>query len=181
MLSNHIETERLILREFRAEDFESVHRYASKPEVTKYLPFGPNTEEETCLFLHKALEYKLQNPRSDYEFAVILKKDNVLIGGCGIHITSSSNKEGSIGYCFDSQFWRNGYALESANALIQFGFSILKLHRIFATCHPENIGSAKVLERVGMVKEGCLREHKYQKGKWRDSFIFSILDYEYNS
>jgi [ribosomal protein S5]-alanine N-acetyltransferase len=181
MLINDMDTERLIIREFGAEDFDSVHLYASKPEVTKYLPFGPNSEKETRMFLQKAMDYKRQNPRNDYEFAVVLKKDNTLIGGCGIYITDTSNKEGSIGYCFDNQFWRNGYASESANALIRFGFESLKLHRIFATCHPENIGSAKVLERVGMVKEGCLREHKFQKGKWRDSFIFSILDHEYNT
>jgi len=54
------------------------------------------------------------------------------------------------------------------------------LHRIFATCDPLNIGSATVLERIGMVKEGYLRENKWQKGNYRDLFIYSILDYEQN-
>jgi ribosomal-protein-alanine N-acetyltransferase len=59
---------------------------------------------------------------------------------------------------------------ELAKAIINFGFKKLNLHRIFATCHPDNIGSAKVMEKIGM-----------QKGKWRDSFIYSILDYEYDA
>jgi len=180
MVLDSIETDRLIIREFNEDDFKAIHTYGSKCEVTRYLPFGPNSEIDTKLFLKKVINYKLQNPRCDYEFAVVLKKNNKLIGGCGIHVINIGNKEGSIGYCYDNQFWGNGYASESANAIINFGFNKLNLHRIFGTCHPDNIGSAKVMEKVGMIKEGCLREHKFQKGKWRDSFIYSILDSEYN-
>jgi ribosomal-protein-alanine N-acetyltransferase len=180
MSFNRIETDRLIIREFNEDDFKSIHTYASKPEVTMYLPFGPNREMDTQIFLKKVIDYQTLNPRYDYEFAVVLKQSNILIGGCGIHVTNVNNKEGSIGYCYDKQYWGNGYASESAHAIINFGFEKLNLHRIFATCHTDNIGSAKVIEKVGMVKEGRLREHKLQKGKWRDSFIYSILDYEYD-
>jgi RimJ/RimL family protein N-acetyltransferase len=175
------ETDRLIIREFNEGDFKSVHIYASNPEVTMYLPFGPNSEEETQLFLKRVVNYHLQNPRCDYEFAIVLKGSNTLIGGCGIHITNINNKEGSIGYCFNKKYWRNGYASEAAKAIIKFGFEELNLHRVFATCHPDNIGSAKVMEKIGMQKEGRLREHKFQKGEWPDSFIYSILHYEYES
>jgi len=181
MLLQTIETDRLIIREFNEEDFKSIHTYASKPDVTRYLPFGPNNEMDTQLFLKKVMDYQFQNPRCDYEFAVVLKKNNTLIGGCGIHVTSINNKEGSIGYCYDNEYWGKGYASESTKAIINFGFHKLNLHRIFGTCHPDNMGSAKVMEKVGMIKEGCLREHKLQKGKWRDSFIYSILDYEYTA
>jgi len=88
MFLDYIETERLIIREFNEGDFKSIHTYASKPEVTRYLPFGPNSEMDTQLFLEKVMNYKLQNPRCDYEFAVVLKKNNTLIGGCGIHVTN---------------------------------------------------------------------------------------------
>lgn len=180
MFLDSIQTDRLIIREFNEDDFKSIHTYASKPEVTIYLPFGPNIEIDTQLFLKKVTNYKFQNPRCDYEFAVVLKKNNILIGGCGIHIANIGNKEGSIEYCYDNQFWGKGYASESTNAILNFGFDKLNLHRIFGTCHPDNIGSAKVMEKVGMLKEGYLREHKFQKGRWRDSLIYSILDYEYN-
>lgn len=73
----------------------------------------------------------------------------------------------------------HSYASEAAEAIIGFGFKDLNLHKIFATCDPNNIGSAKVLENIGMSKEGRLRRHKYEKGKWRDSFIYSILEQEY--
>lgn len=178
MRFDSIETKRLILREFKEDDFKSIHVYSSDPEVTMYLPFGPNSKSDTQHFLEKVNEYQFQNPRYDYEIAVILKANNTLIGGCGIHVTNPSNKEGSIGYCYDKQYWGNGYASEAAKTIIDFGFEKLNLHRIYATCSPNNIGSAMVMENVGMKKEGHLREHKLQKGKWRDSFIYSILDYE---
>jgi ribosomal-protein-alanine N-acetyltransferase len=77
------------------------------------------------------------------------------------------------------KFWRQGYATEVAQALLKFGFNQLKLHRIFATCDPENIASAHVMEKIGMQQEGHIREHKLAKGKWRDSLLYAILDHEW--
>jgi len=66
--------------------------------------------------------------------------------------------------------------------VITFGFDTLKLHRIYATCDPRNIGSSKVLEKVGMAKEGILRENMLMKdGVWRDSFLYSVLKQEWSS
>lgn len=178
MIFQTIETERLTLREFKETDFQSIHNYASNSEVTMYLPFGPNSETDTKLFLKKVIQCQFEDQRQNYEIAVVLKESNTLIGACRIYITSISNKEGSIGYCYDKQYWGNGYASEVAKAVINFGFEKLKLHRIFATCDPKNISSAMVMKKVGMKKEGHLREHKFVKGKWRDSLIYSILDYE---
>lgn len=175
----NIETERLILREFVKDDFLSIHNYASDPEVVKYEVWGPNSEKDTQLFVDQSIKYQLDNPRYDYEVAVVKKDDNKLIGACGIHLSNLDNREGWIGYCYNQQYWRNGYATEAAKVIIKFGFKHLNLHRIFATCDPDNSGSAKVLEKIGMIKEGRLRENKLQKGEWRDSFLYSILEQEY--
>lgn len=181
MSFNTIETERLILRELNKEDFASVHSYASNPEVSKYLPWEPNSEVDTQVFLDGVIKYQFDSPRYDYEMAVVTRVDNQLIGACSIHVSSPQNREGWIGYCYNKQHWRSGYASEAAKAIIKFGFDDLQLHRIFATCDPNNVGSAKVLEKIGMKREGHLREHKWQKGKWRDSFLYSILEHEYRN
>lgn len=68
-----------------------------------------------------------------------------------------------------------------AHLLVNFGFKELNLHRIYATCDPRNGASAKVLEKIGMVKEGRLRENLLIKGGWRDSFVYGILEHEWNS
>ncbi|MFC0213753.1 GNAT family N-acetyltransferase [Paenibacillus chartarius] len=67
-----------------------------------------------------------------------------------------------------------GYASEAAYALCKFGFTDLRLHRIFATCRPENAASSRVMEKIGMTQEGMLREHLFFKGKWHSSFGYSI-------
>jgi len=57
-------------------------------------------------------------------------------------------------------------------------FQDLGVHRVFATCDPANIASYRVMEKIGMKREGYMREHKFAKGKWRDSLIYSILEHE---
>ncbi|WP_269433171.1 GNAT family N-acetyltransferase [Paenibacillus sp. FJAT-27812] len=73
-----------------------------------------------------------------------------------------------------------GFATEAAKALLEFGFRELGLHRIFATCRPDNLGSAKVLQKIGMSYEGHIREHKRHNEKWLDSHQYSILESEYS-
>lgn len=172
-----LETNHLIIREFKVEDAEAVHLYASNPVVAKYMIWGPNTEEETVEFIKRTIEMQKQEPRYDYEFAVVLKGDGRLIGGCGIHV--SEPLQGEIGYCFNPLYWRQGYASEAAAAMLEFGFRKLGLYRIYATYRPENIGSANVMQKVGMKYEGHLRGHMKHKGEWHNSFQYSILEHEY--
>lgn len=172
-----LETERLLIREFTINDFAAVHSYASDPVVVTYMIWGPNTEDETATYIEMTIEMQQQQPRKDYEFAVVLKENNMLIGGCGIHV--SEPLQGEIGYCFHPHYWRKGYASEASEALLKFGFKELYLYRIYATCRPDNIGSAKVMENIGMKYEGHLRGHMRHKGNWKDSFQYSILSHEY--
>lgn len=172
-----LETKRLFIREFTPDDLEEVHAYASDPLVARYMIWGPNSEAETRDYLNLTREMQNQTPRQGFEFAVVLKATNQLLGGCGLHL--SDPKQGEIGYCFNPQFWKQGYTSEAAEALLQLGFREFGLHRIYATCRPDNIGSAKVMQKIGMVYEGYLREHMWHKGGWHDSCLYSILEHEY--
>ena len=174
-----IRTSRLLLRELQETDWQAVHTYASDPEVVRYMEWGSNTKEDTTNFIQRSITAQMEQPRKSYELAIVLKEDDRLIGACGIHVSDRNNREGWIGYCLNRQFWRQGYATETAKALLGFGFDRLCLHRIFATCEPANIVSAQVLEKIGMQHEGHLRENKWAKGKWRDSLLYAILDYEW--
>jgi RimJ/RimL family protein N-acetyltransferase len=173
-----IRTERLVLRDFIETDWEAVHEYASDPEVVRYMDWGPNTEEESRNFIQRTIVSQRENPRTGYSLAIALKAEDKLIGGCGIYVTSTENREGYIGYCLNRNFWGQGFATETAKALLMFGFEQLNLHRIFATCDPANIASAHVLEKIGMQREGRFREHKWAKGEWRDSLMYAILNNE---
>lgn len=174
-----IQTKRLVLRDFEETDWKSVHDYASDQEVVRYMDWGPNTEEESESFIQRALAHQKEIPRKNFTLAIVLKATNTLIGGCGIYVSNPDNREGYIGYVLNRNFWGRGYATETAQALLEFGFNQLKLHRIFATCDPENTASARVLEKIDMRREGHFRGHKWAKGKWRNSLLYAILDYEW--
>ena len=174
-------TERLVLREFTEGDWQAVHEYASDPEVVGYVHWGPNTEEETRDFIRRAMASYREKPRRDWQFAVILKEEDRLIGACDIHLLDRRHQEASIGYCFNQHYWGKGYATEVARRLLAFGFEELKLHRISATCDPQNKGSVRLLEKAGMRREGRLRQHKWVKGRWRDYFLYAILDHEWKT
>jgi RimJ/RimL family protein N-acetyltransferase len=174
-----IQMERLMLRDFEKEDWRSVQNYASDPEVVRYMDFGPNTEQESRNFIRRSLAQQKERSRDNFTLAIVLKTEDKLIGGCGIYVTNRNNREGYIGYVLNRNFWRHGYATETARGLLKFGFNELKLHRIFATCDAENVASAHVLEKSGMQMEGHFRENGWVKGRWRDSLLYAILDHEW--
>jgi ribosomal-protein-alanine N-acetyltransferase len=170
-----VRADRLVLRDLEEANWRDVHKYASDPEVVRYMDWGPNTEDETKNFIQRSIASQKEQPRKSYTLAIVLKEDDGLIGGCGIHVSDPTNREGWIGYCLNRHFWRQGYATETARALLRFGFDQLNLHRIFALCDPENLASAHVLEKAGMQKEGHFRERKFSKGKWHDELLYAIV------
>ncbi|OFW75645.1 MAG: GNAT family N-acetyltransferase [Alicyclobacillus sp. RIFOXYA1_FULL_53_8] len=170
-------TNRLVMRDFCPSDFEAVHKYASDAEVCKYTDWGPNTIQDTRVFLEQMLDVKEMQPRNAFTLAIVDAATNILIGACSLTL---DGRQGEIGYTLTREFWGNGFATEAGSALLDLGFKELKLHRIFATCRPNNIGSVRVLEKIGMRKEGHLRQHRFFKGQWNDSYLFAILASEYD-
>ncbi|KPV42323.1 GNAT family N-acetyltransferase [Alicyclobacillus ferrooxydans] len=169
-------TNRLILREFQVEDIEAVHAYASDPEVCRYSDWGPNTNEDTRKFMEDTLVERLRHPRNQFALGIVIKDSNELIGACSL--TRTEPLQGEIGYSLNRNYWGYGFATEAAQAMLRFAFKELNLHRVYATCRPSNIGSSRVLEKVGMTREGHLREHRFFKGQWHDSFLYAILHSE---
>jgi [ribosomal protein S5]-alanine N-acetyltransferase len=179
MISNLI-SERVILREIEDKDWVDVHRYASKEIVCQYQPWGPNTEKESKDFVKQVIVDAEKETRTRFVFAIIEKKNERMIGSGEFNIQDIRNRTGEIGYIVNPDYWGKGFATEAANLLIEFGFKQFSLHRIYATCDPRNIASSKVLEKIGMTKEGRLREDLLIKEGWRDSLLFSILEQEWN-
>ena len=172
-------TERLVLRDFVEADWPQVQAYASDPEVVRYMSWGPNSEEETRDFLRQKLEAQAADPRAEFDLAVVLRDTGRLIGACGITVSSARTRCAWVGYCFHRDFWGQGYATEAARAVVGFGFEALGLHRIFSTCDTENLASARVLEKVGMRREGHVREDALVRGRWRDSYLYAVLEQDW--
>lgn len=174
-----LSNDRLILREMIESDWVDVHKYASREIVCQYQPWGPNTEEESQNFVKQVIEDSKQEPRKRYVFSIIYEEK--MIGAGEINIRDFTNRAGEIAYIVNPDYWGKGIATEVASLLVEFGFETLKLHRIYATCDPRNTGSSKVLEKVGMTKEGTLREDLLIKNGWRDSLLYSVLEHEWES
>lgn len=174
-----LKTPRLFLREFKADDFEAVHAYGSDPEVVEFMPWGPNTEQDTVDFLIRTMNGAAVKPREDYVLAVVRRSDERLMGGIGLHLPETDAHMAMIGYVYHREAWGHGYATEAARSMVSFGFDVLGLDRLWAGCDPDNHASARVLEKVGMSLEGHLRQDTRVRGRLRDSLIFGVLAAEY--
>ena len=172
-------SERVNLREIEEKDWKDVHLYASQEKVCQYQPWGPNNENESEAFVKQVIVDARKEPRSRFVFSIIAKENGVMIGVGEFNIRDFTNKVGEIAYIINPDYWGTGFGTEVANQLIEFGFKEFNLHRIYATCDPRNIGSSKVLEKVGMIREGRLREDLLIKDGWCDSLIYSILEQEW--
>lgn len=168
---------RIQLRELIEEDWKAVHAYASLEKVCRYQPWGPNTEAESKQFVEEVLQDAQAEPQMRFVYAIMLEGN--MIGSAELSIKSMQNREGEIGYILHPDFWNKGFATEAAKNVLSIGFRTFGLHRICATCDPNNLASASVLKKIGMQKEGLLREHMRMKSGWRDSLLYSILEHEY--
>lgn len=168
--------ERLVLRDFCASDESAVHAFASDPTVTRFTDFGPNDVDDTRRFIAGAVAQRDVRGRSTYSLAAVLAGSGRLVGSVGIWTTSAQHLRGELGFVFHRDVWSQGYATEATKLLLEFGHRVLHLRRIAATCHPENLASARVLEKAGMQLEGRMRDHLQVRGSWRDSLLYAAVD-----
>lgn len=170
-----VRTARLQLRELRQDDFEDVHEYAADPAVARFMDWGPNTLDDTRVRLDLWLEGQGCWPRDQVSLAVEHLAEAKVIGSIRLAVSDRANLTGDFGYSFNSAYWRQGYATEAARAVLDVGFGVLGLHRIWAECDVENVGSWGVMEKLGMRREGHFRRGKLVKGAWRDRFLYAAL------
>ena len=174
MSNFNLETQRLLLRSYRSEDWERVHIYGANPEFSQFELWGPNSIEDTKKFVSDMVSQSAQKDCYQFDLAVCIKDTGLLIGGCGIRRESQTSCIANLGWAINPEFQSKGFATESAKALIQFGFEQLKLRVIYATCDTRNIASMKVMEKLGMIRVGHLIGDKMQKGHLRDSFRYEL-------
>ncbi len=174
-----LHTDRLLLREFVTADWPAVLAYQRDPRYLQFYEWIDRTPEDAQRFVQLFLDQQREQPRRKFQLAVVLKGTEQLIGNCGIRKASAGAREADIGYELAPDYWGRGYATEAARAIVHFGSTELKLHRITAWCIADNVASARVLEKLGLKLEGRLREKEHFKDRWWDTLLYAILEDEW--
>lgn len=172
---------RLVLRDFTWDDLEDVHEWGADPEVSRYEAWGPNTIDDTRAFVERVLAATALRPRTEHTLLTAIRETGRAIGAGVLYLRSEENRAGEIGYILKRNYWGQGFGTEIAQTLLEFGFERFGLHRIYATCDPRNVRSARILRKIGMVHEGRRREDLLIRDGWRDSDLYAILESEWRS
>lgn len=167
---------RLLIRPFNPEDWKDLYEYLSDEKVVKFEPYGVFTEEE-------CRQEAKRRSQDEAFLAVCLKETGKVIGNIYFHEQGYGTWE--LGYVFNQTYQKMGYATEGAFAVLEDAFHIGKARRVIAMCNPDNEASWRLLERLGMRREGYLMKNIYfhtdDKGNpiWQDTYEYAILAEEF--
>ena len=165
-----INTERLVLRNFSEQDGNDFYEYFSNPKVLAFEPFKPFSKEEAFAEAKRRV--------TDERFVAVCLHSGKLIGN--LYIAKEDFDTWEVGYVFNEAYWGEGYASESLKAMLYETFTNLGARRVVALCDPKNEPSWKLLERMGMRREGHFLQNVYffedENGEplWKDTFQYAI-------
>lgn len=170
-----LKTGRLLLRKLSREDAPEMFFLRSNEDVLRFLgrePAKSVTEAEEFIGkINKGIE---ENESILWGIAFV-NKPETLIGTICLWNLQKENYRGEIGYILHPEHWRKGIMKEAIDCVVDYGFTILKLHSIEAQLSSGNLASAAVLEKTGFTREGHLRENHYFRGEFSDTLIYSRL------
>lgn len=170
-----ITTKRLRLRLFDKSDAANVAGLCNNYNIyksTMYLPFPYKVEDAVSWIDRHADNFKAER---SYEFAITDKETGELFGAIALSHNHHFNN-GELAYWIGEEFWGNGYATEAAEALLQFAFKVKSYHKVFARYFASNPASGKVMEKLGMKKEGILIDHIRKDDHYEDLLHYGILN-----
>ena len=171
-LPDEIRTERLLLRPFRRSDVDDVYQYAQDPDWARYLhvpqPYLRSDAEE---FVTLQLE--------DPSWAIVF--EGRMIGGVYLHDVNRKHLTSGIGYSVARTHWSRGIATEAVSAVVAAAFEHTELRRIWAAADPRNVASHRVMEKLGMVREGVFRQNVLVRGEAADTSVYAILRDDWES
>lgn len=171
-------TARLLLREFRTTDLDSLAAFANHPDMRRFEKGIPDYATARN-FLERAILKACETPRTSYYLAITVPPKDKIIGRISLTSQNSEIREWEIGWAVRKDDWQKGYASEAAHRMLDFAFNQLNAHRVVAFCHAENTASVKVMKKISMKNEGCLRQTRWFGGCWADELVYSILESDF--
>ena len=175
-----IETDRLILRRFKMEDAEIMYRnWASNDEVTKYLTWPTHADVNVTRSVIEGWIQSYANP-DFYNWAIVLKTIGEPIGSLSVVKYDEKTASAVIGWCMGKRWWGQRIMPEAARAILEYLFETVEFNRIAAKHDKNNSKSGRVMQKIGMIREGTLRASGKNNQGIVDEVYYSILkdDYE---
>ena len=171
-------TARLRLRPFDSRDVDYLFALQSNPRVLRYWDAPPWTEPDRAeRFLATCRQMAADGTGA--RLVVERVDDGTFLGWCALNRWSPVHRSASLGYCFAEAAWGHGYATEAARALLEWAFDTLNLNRVQAETDTRNLAAARVLEKLGFVREGTMREDCVVDGEVSDSWVYGLLRREW--
>lgn len=170
----NLESQRLILRRITAADVNEIFALRSNTEVMKYVPRPLCISIDEAKVLVNTIDKKLET-NEGINWAITLKGNNILIGIIGHYQIKWEHFRSEIGYMLAPQFKGKGIITEAVQLIVEYGFNEMNMHSLEAVIDPENIASARVLEKNNFIKEAHLKENGFFDGRFIDAVIYSLL------
>jgi ribosomal-protein-alanine N-acetyltransferase len=167
-------TERLVLRPFVPEDAPELQRLAGHVEISRNTLTIPHPYPDGAAEQWIAARAGRFETSGDLQFAIVSRDSGVLAGSVGL-VVNREHERGEIGYWIGVDFWGRGYAAEAAGAVVDYGFGVAGLNRIFASHFAGNAASGRVLQKAGMRHEGTQRQGFKKWGEYLDAELYAIL------
>jgi RimJ/RimL family protein N-acetyltransferase len=173
-----LHTSRLLLRPFTPTDTDAIYALQSNPRVLRYWD-SPPWKERARADRFIAVCKQMEQEGAGVRLAVDRAADRVFIGWCCLVQVNPDYRSATLGYCLDEAAWGHGFATEAAAALLQWAFHALDLNRVHAQTDTRNTASSRVLEKLGFVREGMLREDCIVEGDVSDTWVYGLLRREW--
>jgi RimJ/RimL family protein N-acetyltransferase len=177
-----LRTDRLLLRPFNDADLDALHDMQRREEVVRYLYWGTRSREQMGEMLERIK--RLTSFEADghgIRVAAVLPESGTVVGDISLNRVSREHAQGEIGFVIHPDHQGRGYATEACATLMRLGFEELGLHRITGRADARNVGSVRVMERLGMRREAYFQENEFIKDEWSDEVVYAILAAEWKA
>ncbi|MFC7392645.1 GNAT family N-acetyltransferase [Scopulibacillus cellulosilyticus] len=177
-----LETKRLVMRSYEKMDAESIFKVVSNREIAATTINIPHPyPRETADWWVNHVRDNIDKGTA-YQFG-LFKKDNPdeYIGNCGLVSISKEHNNGELGYFIDPGYWNKGYGTEACIKVLEFGFKVLGLERIYGKCMAKNFASKRVMEKSGLNDEGIAKNAVLKWGKYEDVCTLGLIRSDWTS
>ena len=172
-------SDRLIMRQVQFGDTDDIFEYRADTEANKYQGWIPKTSDDVQEFITEKVCPEINQPGTWFQFAIVKKENNKLIGDIGVHFLPYDDFQVEIGCTLNKEYHGKGYATEALKEIISYVFGGLNKRRIIASIDPRNQSSIKLFERLGFRMEAHFKESLFINGEWVDDLVYAILKDEW--